>query len=329
MDERLEYAPCGYLSITHEGIIVDMNHTFLDLMGYTREALLHKHVESIMSKANQLVFHSYFYPNINLHGHVEELFLSLRDGAGQPVPHILNGRRFILDGAEVIDCVLVQMGKRIDYEQELRLAKKQMEEAYLEKEEALAKLKQIHTEIEQKQAELLELNAILVELSTTDKLTGLKNRRYFEERLTEELEWYRETREPFSLLLVDIDHFKWVNDTFGHQTGDYVLEKLASLLKFHSREKDVVARYGGEEFVLILPDINAAESRLIADNLRQETELASWDTGGLTISVGIATCTDGDSGDTLLKKADDALYASKEGGRNRVTHSLDFAGKLL
>lgn len=329
MDERLEYAPCGYLSITHEGVITDVNHTFLDLMGYTRETLLHKHVESIMSKANQLVFHSYFYPNINLHGHVEELFIGLQDGSGQSVPHILNGRRFVQDGVEIIDCILVQMGKRIDYEQELRSAKKQMEEAYLEKDQALAKLKQIHTEIQQKQAELLELNAILVELSTTDKLTGLKNRRYLEERLVEELEWYKETREPFSLLIIDVDYFKVVNDSFGHQTGDYVLEKLASLLKFHSREKDVIARYGGEEFVLILPNINAAESKLIADNLRRETAQAAWDTRNITISIGIATCMDGDSRDTLLKRADDALYASKEGGRNRVTHSLDFAGKLL
>ncbi|AIQ49951.1 chemotaxis protein CheY [Paenibacillus sp. FSL R7-0273] len=323
MDERLEFAPCGYLSITHQGIITDMNHTFLYLMGYTREALLHKHIESIMSKANQLVFHSYFYPNINLHGHVEELFISLKDGSGGSVPYIMNGRSLIVDGVAVIDCVLVQMSKRIDYEQELRSAKKQIEEAYWAKDQALAGLNQIHAEIQQKQQELMELNAVLVELSTTDKLTGLKNRRYFEDMLSRQLELFRETGEPFSLLIIDIDHFKRINDTFGHQTGDYVLEKLGSLLRFHSREKDTAARYGGEEFVLILPDLAADEARLVAENLRLETQLAVWETGSLTVSAGIATCADGDTGQTLLHKADKALYASKEGGRNRVTHSLD------
>lgn len=329
MDERLDYAPCGYLSITHQGIITDMNQTFLYLLGYKREDLMHKHIESIMSKANQLVFHSYFYPNINLHGHVEELFIHLKDGSGGSVPYILNGRSLLVEGVAIIDCILVQMSKRMDYEQELRCAKKQIEDAYWQKDQALAGLEQIHTEIQQKQAELMELNAVLVELSTTDKLTGLKNRRFFEDRLNAQLEQGGETREPVSLLMIDIDHFKRVNDTFGHQTGDYVLEKLGSLLKFHSREKDIVARYGGEEFVLVLPDMDAVESKLVAENLRRETELAVWDAGSITVSIGIATFTDGDSADTLLKKADEALYVSKEGGRNRVTHSLDYAGKLL
>ncbi|MNV84257.1 putative diguanylate cyclase YdaM [compost metagenome] len=107
-----------------------------------------------------------------------------------------------------------------------------------------------------------------------------------------------------------------------------MLEKLGSLLRFHSREKDTAARYGGEEFVLILPDMAADESRLVAENLRHEAELAVWDTGRLTISIGIATCTAGDSEKNLIHKADTALYASKEGGRNRVTHSFDFAEKL-
>ncbi|UQZ34065.1 PAS domain S-box protein [Paenibacillus sp. PK3_47] len=329
MDERLEYAPCGYLSITHQGIITDMNHTFLYLLGYTREALLHKHIESIMSKANQLVFHSYFYPNINLHGHVEELFISLKNGWGEPVPYILNGRSLVSDGVPVIDCVLVQMSKRMDYELELRSAKKQIEEAFWQKDQALASLGQIHSEIQQKQAELMELNAILLELSTTDKLTGLKNRRYFEEKLNDQLEQAAKTQQPLSLLIIDIDHFKQVNDTFGHQTGDHVLEKLGSLLKFHSREKDIIARYGGEEFVVILPDINASEAGMVAENLRQVTAQTVWDTGHITVSIGIATCTEGVSADTLLKKADEALYTSKKEGRNRVTHSLKLAGKLL
>ena len=329
MDDRLRYAPCGYVSITHEGIIKDVNQTFLDRMGYKQVDLVHKHFESIMSTANKLIFHSYFYPFINLNGHVEELFINLKDSKGQAVPYLLNGRRLECEGVEIIDCILVQMGKRIDYELELRSAKKQIEEAYWEKDQALAKLKQIHLEIEQKQAELMEMNAVLVELSNTDKLTGLKNRRFLQEKLEEQIAGYGQVQAAFSLCIIDIDHFKKVNDTYGHQTGDYVLEKLASILKLQSREEDIAARYGGEEFVLLLPNTDISESKIIAENLRQSIAYSTWEMGHITVSMGIATFIPTDSETTLLQKADQALYASKEHGRNRVTHSIDLNEKLL
>ncbi|WP_151733511.1 sensor domain-containing diguanylate cyclase [Paenibacillus tengchongensis] len=323
MDERLDYAPCGYISLTREGIITDVNQTFLDMMGFSRTALLQLHIESIMSKANRLVFHSYFYPHINLSGHVEELFISLKSSEGYSIPFILNGRRSKRDDAGTIDCVMVQMNKRVDYELELRGAKTRLEEAYLEQEQALGRLQQLHAEIEQKQTELLALNAILLELSTTDKLTGLRNRRFLQEKLEETLQGCGAAAEPFSLLIVDIDHFKRVNDTFGHPAGDQVLESLASLLRAHCRVQDTVARYGGEEFVLILPGLNAAEAKLAAENLRLTVAQADWEPVDITVSIGIATFAGNDSPDSLLKKADDALYRSKENGRNRVTHHSD------
>lgn len=329
MDDRLRYAPCGYISITHEGIITDVNQTFLKRMGYDWVDLVHKHFESIMSTANKLIFHSYFYPYINLDGHVEELFINLKDSKGQSVPFLLNGRRLESEGVEIIDCILVPMGKRIDYELELRSAKKQLEEAYLEKDQALAKLKQIHLEIEQKQAELMEMNAVLIELSTTDKLTGLRNRRYLQEKLEEQIALQSRNTEPFSLCMIDIDHFKKVNDTFGHPTGDYVLEKLASILKSHSRKEDIVARYGGEEFILLLPNTDISESKRIAESLRQFIASSAWEIGTITVSIGIATYISNDTEITILQKADQALYASKEQGRNRVTHSIDLSEKLL
>ncbi len=329
MDDRLRYAPCGYVSITHEGIIKDVNQTFLDRMGYKQVDLVHKHFESIMSTANKLIFHSYFYPFINLNGQVEELFINLKDSEGKAVPYLLNGRRFESEGIEIIDCVLVQMGKRIDYELELRSAKKQIEVAYWEKDQALAELRRIHLEIEQKQAELLEMNAVLVELSNTDKLTGLKNRRFLQEKLEEQIVGYGRDQAPFSLFIIDIDHFKKVNDTYGHQTGDYVLEKMASILKLQSRKEDIAARYGGEEFVLLLPHTDISESKTIAENLRQSIAYSTWEMGQITVSIGVATFIPTDSETTLLQKADQALYVSKEQGRNRVTHSIDLNEKLL
>ncbi|MNW36977.1 putative diguanylate cyclase YdaM [compost metagenome] len=120
-----------------------------------------------------------------------------------------------------------------------------------------------------------------------------------------------------------------MNDTWGHQTGDDVLEKLAQILQAFSRKGDIVARYGGEEFVLILPDIDIDESRAIAERLRIAVAGSTWKTGSITISIGIGTFAPTDSDSTILKKADQALYASKENGRNRVTHYEDIEAKLL
>lgn len=327
MDERLKYAPCGYISITHEGIITTVNQTFLEQMEYAAADLVGKHIEALMSTANKLIFHSYFYPVITLEGKVEELLLSLKSHSGQSVPYLLNGRRINLGGVEAIDCILVQMGKRVNYEQELRTAKKQVEAAYEESGKALAQLKQIYQEIEQKQAELVRMNAILTELSVTDKLTGLKNRRFFQEQLEQRVALYEATGQLCSLLIVDIDHFKRVNDTYGHQTGDQVLEKLGAILKLHARQDDVIARYGGEEFVAVLPGTGAAEAKAIAERLRLAVAGASWEVGSITVSIGIATIAPAESAAAMVKRADEALYASKTGGRNRTTHSAAIPGE--
>ena len=323
MEKRLNYAPCGFLSINHEGIITDINQTFLQWMGYKQADLINKHIEILMSTPNKLIFHSYFYPSINLNNHIDELFISLKHHDGLSIPFLLNAKLFTEDKLEYIDCILVKMKKRIDYELELRSTKKQMEAAYTEKKQALAKLEQIHLEIEQKQAELLSMNATLIELSETDKLTGLKNRRYFQEKLEEQLSNNEKSASPFSLFILDIDHFKKVNDTFGHQVGDEVLAQLAQLLKNQARSLDIVARYGGEEFVVILPETDQNEAKAIAEQLRQAVEQAKWQTGRITVSVGIATAIKTDNETTILQRADKALYASKENGRNHVTHSID------
>ncbi|WP_286924566.1 MULTISPECIES: sensor domain-containing diguanylate cyclase [Lysinibacillus] len=323
MEKRLNYAPCGFLSINHEGIITDINQTFLQWMGYKQADLINKHIEILMSTPNKLIFHSYFYPSINLNNHIDELFISLKHHDGLSIPFLLNAKLFTENKLEYIDCILVKMKKRIDYELELRSTKKQMEAAYTEKKQALAKLEQIHLEIEQKQAELLSMNATLIELSETDKLTGLKNRRYFQEKLEEQLSNNEKSASPFSLFILDIDHFKKVNDTFGHQVGDEVLAQLAQLLKNQARSLDIVARYGGEEFVVILPETDQNEAKAIAEQLRQAVEQAKWQTGRITVSVGIATAIKTDNETTILQRADKALYASKENGRNRVTHSID------
>ena len=274
-----------------------------------------------LPRSTRLILHAYFFTNINLHGHIEELFINLRDADGKSIPVLLNARRDEWNGHRVIDCIVVQMKKRMDYELELRSAKRKMEEAYAEKEQALARLEQIYLEIEAKQAELLAINSGLVELSNTDKLTGIRNRRFFQEKLEEQIDLYRREGVSFSLLIIDIDHFKQVNDTYGHQVGDVVLVKLAGLLADGVRPEDVVARFGGEEFTILLPGTGADKSKGMAEQLNRMVEQAAWEeTGSLTVSIGAATFSEQDTEASILVNADRALYASKRNGRNRATH---------
>ena len=326
MDERLKQAPCGFISINHDGYITEVNQTFLDWMDYVEEELIGKHLEWLLPVSNKLIFHSYVYPSINLYSHVEELFISFKNCSGVAIPFLMNARQYEKDDIERIDCILVQMKKRIDYELELRSMKRKMEEAYLEKNEALAKLEQIYKEIEKKQAELMMVNSGLVEMSYTDKLTGIKNRRFFQEKLEERIHLYRNTGKHFSLLIIDIDYFKKVNDTYGHQIGDIVLMKLATILQHFARPDDIVARFGGEEFTIILSNSSITEAEQLAEHLNRVVEQAQWEeTGSLTVSIGIDTFTEQHTEASIISNADQALYASKQNGRNRATHIVELA----
>ncbi len=157
-----------------------------------------------------------------------------------------------------------------------------------------------------------------------DTLTGLYNRRYFEERLKGEAQKSFANRIPLSLIMVDIDHFKKVNDTFGHPEGDMILREIASLLKKSVRKKDTVGRYGGEEFILILPEASIEASSMIAERIRLLVESTLFDVGkaqlNLSVSLGISNFPmhGARSDEELIKMADQALYEAKRGGRNRV-----------
>ncbi len=157
-----------------------------------------------------------------------------------------------------------------------------------------------------------------------DTLTGLFNRGYFEERLGVEAQKSFYGGIPLSLVMVDIDLFKKVNDTFGHTEGDQVLHKISSLLKASVRKKDTVARYGGEEFILILPEAGLEESFIIAERIRRLVENTVFEVGGvqvhLTLSMGISNFPNhrAKSKEELVKMADQALYDAKRSGRNKV-----------
>jgi len=157
-----------------------------------------------------------------------------------------------------------------------------------------------------------------------DTLTNLFNRRHFEEKLSVETQMAFEGESNLSIIMVDIDHFKKVNDTFGHAGGDKVLREIASLLKSSVRKHDTVARYGGEEFVLLLPGAPLEPTNTVAERIRRSVENTPFDIGEtqvrITISLGISNFPvhQTKSKEELVKMADLALYEAKRGGRNRV-----------
>lgn len=172
--------------------------------------------------------------------------------------------------------------------------------------------------------QLESANAQLQELALRDGLTGLLNRRYWEQCVEREFARHMRYETPVSLVMFDIDHFKAVNDTYGHQTGDEVIREAARVTRGMARETDYAGRYGGEEFVVLLPDTDLNGARQFAERLRLAIAKLRVDHQGsplqFTVSLGVA-CLDSrmNTHTELIERADKALYKSKENGRNRTT----------
>ena len=185
---------------------------------------------------------------------------------------------------------------------------------------AQRKLQEAHDQLQAQVAEISRLQESVREQAIHDALTGLYNRRYLEETLPREMASAKRRGAPMAIILLDVDHFKAINDTFGHQEGDRTLQRLAMMLDENTREGDIACRYGGDEFVLVLPDTPLADAVDKAERLRQEcAACAQGELTDITISLGVACAPDhGDEGGRVLLVADRALYRAKEAGRNRV-----------
>ncbi|XVV10221.1 GGDEF domain-containing protein [Actinoplanes sp. CA-131856] len=174
--------------------------------------------------------------------------------------------------------------------------------------------------------DLAEANARLEELTRIDPLTGLANRRRLDETLDDVWRWAASHREPISVVMVDVDHFKLYNDTYGHPAGDACLRDIAAQLAKNTRGNDIVARYGGEEFFVVLPGTHLDTACQVAERVRAgvaclQQQHASSPSGFVTVSLGVACMVpaDGDQVGHLLQRADHQLYEAKHGGRNQVS----------
>ena len=197
----------------------------------------------------------------------------------------------------------------------------------LEESEILARCNAM-LRIKSLQDQLRAKERLLEELSVTDGLTRLKNRRFFDERLSEEFRRASRYSDPLSLIMVDLDHFKEVNDSFGHPAGDAVLREAGEVIRVSTREPDICARYGGEEFAVILPKTHLTGALAVAERIWKELAAKVYRlpaAGGpverrVTASLGVAAFpyVDITSAELLLKYADAALYQAKESGRNTI-----------
>jgi diguanylate cyclase (GGDEF)-like protein/PAS domain S-box-containing protein len=226
------------------------------------------------------------------------------DGAGRPA---------------FVSVIVHDVTARARHEAEVRALNATLERRVRDLDAANSALTAALELLETKKQELQRLNEALERQATTDALTGLKNRVVFQNSLVEMIAVARRQGTPFSVLVIDVDHFKRVNDTWGHQRGDEVLQLIARTLTAHTREQDVVARYGGEEFAVLLPNTGLASAVVVAEHLRAACQDLVEIEPKLTVSVGAASLAPGDGDVTLVARADEALYAAKAQGRNRVT----------
>ncbi|MDD4351393.1 MAG: sensor domain-containing diguanylate cyclase [Candidatus Gracilibacteria bacterium] len=289
--EIVENLPVGVYETDPEGRVIYANAAMVQLFGY----------ESIAELTEGSVQDLYVYPaqreellrTARENGKVEkmELWLTKKDGTFFWCSCTLRARR-----DEAGNIVSLQ-GCLIDITSEVR----------------------VRRERQVMQNLLLRKNKELEELSVKDQLTGLSNRRRLEEVLQEKLKMHHRYANKTSIVFLDIDHFKLINDTYGHGAGDKVLRHLAQILKNNCRDLDVVARYGGEEFCVVCPETEIVGALKLAERLREQVALnLKCEDRGVTISIGVAEICREDTLDGILKKADDALYKAKNSGRNKV-----------
>jgi diguanylate cyclase len=180
----------------------------------------------------------------------------------------------------------------------------------------------INRQLEEEINRRIKLEAALKEMAATDPLTGLYNRREYDMLFQHEMERANRLNTPLSVGIIDLDHFKQVNDTYGHAAGDEVLKRTARLFRENLRTMDVVGRWGGEEFIIMLPEIAIDQAQMTCNRLLTALAATDIDVGSasikITATIGITQLLPGDKMDEIISRADEALYKGKEAGRNRV-----------
>jgi diguanylate cyclase (GGDEF)-like protein/PAS domain S-box-containing protein len=297
-----EFSPDGLLVVDAEGHIALANARVEALFGYTRSELLGQPVEKLVPArfAARHARHRAQFKTASQSrqmGATSELFAQHKNGKEFPVDIMLSPMR--IDGQQLTLCVVRDITER----------------------------KAAQDALERQTTELRRLHAELELLANHDGLTGLYNWRAFYEHTGQMLKIAHRRRENVTLMLLDLDHFKAINDRFGHPEGDRVLQAVAAALRETARDNDIVARHGGEEFVVAALGLSAEEGLVAAERLRAAVAAIENQKRPITVSIGVATLppqpnrhADPRALAELLDQADQALYAAKHNGRNQVWH---------
>lgn len=296
-----ELAAIGKSYVSTSGKYLRINKALCDIVGYTKEELFERDFQTIT--------------------HPDDLAVgadSMADALNGKMSQFYIEKRYIHKDGHTV-WVKVHIALIRDATGSPLFFVAQVEDI-TERKQAEQKLSDYAVVLEFQKTELERANNELEALANTDSLTGIRNRRALMERLHEQLAHARRYNVPLSMILLDIDNFKPFNDKFGHLAGDDVLRRVASIISDEARECDYVARYGGEELAVVCAQTSADGAASLADRMRQVIEGAPWDKRPITASFGVVEFTeDIDSLDEVIQRADDALYASKAAGRNRVT----------
>ena len=301
--QAVEQSPASILITDLDGTIEYVNPRFCQVTGYTAAEVLGQNPRVLKTSQTPAETH-------------QGLWEALRDGRewqGEFVNRRKDGSHY--HERAVISCIFNPGGAVTHY-----LAVK---EDITERKRIENALKNANEELNARVAEVEKLHAELRDQALRDPLTGLHNRRYLNETLPREIARAAREGSCLSIVISDVDHFKTINDTYGHQVGDQFLVQIARLFKSCLRGSDIVCRYGGEEFVVVLPGVSAAAAEKRAEEIRRDcSELVVYCAGQalrVTLSFGVASYPlHGDNGEAVIIKADQALYAAKRLGRDQV-----------
>lgn len=308
-----------------EGKLTYVNSALCTRIGRARKSLVGNSVEILLAPKARTFYQTYIMPLLQVDQDVCEVYVPLVDHEGNEIPMLLKcnrqktGRKITRN---VCTCMPVNPAK--EDETEVTEVHQKLREAKAERQELLVRLGEAYTALAHQSQEWEKLREELGSMAYQDLLTGLLNRRGFEERLEEEVLDVARTKSQFSILIVDVDHFKWVNDTYGHSAGDDVLKGVAEVLTKAVRKLDVVARWGGEEFVILLPKTGRSASLKAAERVRKAIRSTWFGEISVTVSIGASTCDRKEgSCENMMGSADRALYAAKNAGRNQVVHNSE------
>lgn len=291
VDKQPNYAPdcfpSGAFVTNPSRVITYVNSYFTTELLWQPDELIGKSADIIFTQSSRIFFQSYLIPTLLHEKLCEEMQLIIFNAQGKRIPITVNAS---LSKDGFIYWSFFNASKRDQLYEELIRIREQLEQ----------------------QAEQLK------SIASTDELTTLLSRREMKYRSALVLEQAARSRQSVGLIMLDIDHFKRINDTFGHLEGDRVLKQLGQLLKDFARQTDLVSRFGGEEFLLMLPDTSKSDTLLLCQRLHNLIAQVKIGNNKLKASIGVSISTDKVSFTDLFSQADDALYKAKTLGRNRT-----------